>query len=371
MSRIRFEIVPPVEAPPEPVFVVGSLPELGEWHHGGALPLWWDPPYHVGTVQVPEGVHFEYKITRGSWEREAVSAWGDVPENLHHATWLDATLRHTVADWKDRFAGRLTRDRVWSERLAGPRELLVWLPPEYAGRPSQRFPVLYFFDGDNVFDPETSPLSRVDWAADEWCRMLARAGEMPPAIVVGVRHPEGHGEDGRSLRDIELSFDYRGQAFSAFAASELVAYIDSRYRTLANPAARILCGGSLGALNALVTTVENPEVFGRAVCFSTAFADTASHLPGQAPVLAALENLGQLPGSLRVFFGYGDEGLDECYEPYHQELGGILRAGGWRDGDQFTIVRFGGGTHSEISWRGWLGDGLRFVSQRSAGAATA
>lgn len=366
MSRIRFEIIPPVASPHEPVFITGGIPELGDWHPGSALALRWEPPVHVGTIDVPTGIRFEYKITRGSWEREAVDAWGHVPENSDFSVWLDTTLHKTVADWKDRYAGRLTTDRVWSERLAGSRDLFVWLPPEYASQTGQRFPVLYFFDGDNVFDPATSPLSGVDWAADEWCQLLTREGNLPPTIVVGIRHPVGHGDEGRSLRELDLSMDYAGRTFSAFVASELVGYMDSHYRTLQDPAARILAGASLGALNATLTALHHPEVFGKAICFSTAFEDTAEHLPGQCPSQQDIELIPALPPALRMFFAYGDQGLDACYEPYHRDLGNILRERGWRDGQSFKIVQMKGGSHDEGSWRLWLGDALRFVCQHPA-----
>lgn len=364
MSRIRFEIIPPIESPHEPVFITGSIPELGDWHPGSALALRWEPPVHVGTIDVPMGVRFEYKITHGSWESEAVDAWGHVPENADYSAWLDATVRKTVPDWKDRYAGRLTTDRVWSERLAGARDLFVWLPPEYAQRPGQRFPVLYLFDGDNGFDPATSPLSGIDWAADEWCRMLTHEGVMPPTMVVGVRHPVGHGEDGRSLRDLDLSMHYGGRGFSDFAASELVGYIDSRYRTLQNRDARIIAGASLGGLNAAVTLWNHPEVFSKAICFSTSFEDTAEHLPGQCPTLMSMQELAPFPDATRMVFAYGDQGIDECYAPYHQELGSIFRERGWIDGREFKIVQMKGGVHGEGSWRLWLGDALKFVCQR-------
>jgi enterochelin esterase-like enzyme len=366
MSRIRFEIFPPIESPHEPVFITGGIPELGDWHPRSALALRWEAPVHVGVIDVQSGSRFEYKITRGSWEREAVDAWGNVPANSDFTPLLDATIWKTVADWKDRYSGRLTTDRVWSEHLASARDLIVWVPPEYASRPGQRFPVIYLFDGDNVFDPATSPLSGMDWAADEWSRQLTQEGVLPPTIVVAVRHPEGHGEDGRSMREIDLSMDYAGQAFSDFAASELVGYIDSRYRTLRDPSARVLAGSALGGLNVFVTALNHTGIFGRAVCFSTSFEDTAEHLPGQCPVLQRLDAMEKMPSGIRMFFAYGDHGIDECYEVYHRELGSLLRERGWQDGREFRIVQMKGGVHGEGSWRLWLGDALAFVCGRSS-----
>ena len=74
MSQIRFQIVPPIDRPESPIFITGSHPSLGEWKQDRALKLNWAPPFHVGEIESDTGHHFDYKITRGSWETEAVDA---------------------------------------------------------------------------------------------------------------------------------------------------------------------------------------------------------------------------------------------------------------------------------------------------------
>jgi enterochelin esterase-like enzyme len=264
MSRIRFEIIPPIDRPEEPVRICGNGRSLGEWDVARAFPLRWEGDRHVGVVEADTGTVLEYKILRdGSWESEAVDAWGNVPPNQRHDVWLDATVHGVVADWKDRYAGRLTHDRIYSHTLATWRDLLIWLPPAYATDPDQRFPVFYFNDGANVFDPVMSPLSGVDLAADEWARLLARERAIPESIVVGVCHPDGFAEGVRSEREIDLSPELGGSAYAQFLAAELVPAMDAHYRTLARPEARVLGGTGLGGLSAFYTALHHPEVFGR------------------------------------------------------------------------------------------------------------
>jgi len=198
MSKIRFQILPPIDRSDEAVFVTGSIPALGDWQPEKSPRLSWKPPYHLGEIEA--GTRFEYKILRDSWQAEAVDAYGDVPANFSCEAWLDSTQHHPVADWKDRYRGRLTREQIHSRVLAGNRELLVWLPQTYGSESQRRFPVIVLHDGANVFDPLTSPLTGVDWAADEWVNLLSRHGVMPEAIVVAVCHPEGFSE--------ENAFDY-------------------------------------------------------------------------------------------------------------------------------------------------------------------
>jgi enterochelin esterase-like enzyme len=359
MSRIRFEILPPVRTPDEPVFVSGSLPALGEWDPARALRLDWAAPWHVGSIDVETGTTFEYKVHRGSWQTEAVDAYGNVTANFSHATWLDATRHHTIADWKDMYAGRLMRESLHSRILAGWRDLLLWLPPSYSTDHDRRFPVLVLSDGGNVFDPATS-FTGVDWAADEWVTALNSQGAMPEAIVVAVCHPEGYTEENITHRDFDLSPELGGGAYAEFLIQELIPHLDTHYRTLGRPAARMLGGASLGGLMACYVAIHHPGIFGKFACLSTSFEDVSQSLPRNSGQLLALEALPSLPADTKMFFDYGETGLDECYEVYHTELLALLRSR--LPHEHFTVRQIHGGTHSELSWRLRLGEALRFLA---------
>lgn len=361
MSRIRFEILPPVRQPAEDIFISGNIPALGDWDTGKALKLRWEPPFHRGEVEAETGSHLEYKIHRGSWESEAITAQGDVPMNHGHEVWLDATLHHTVADWKDRHLGRLMRDRLYSRVLAGERELLIWLPPTYSLEADRRFPIMVFHDGANVFDPLTS-FSGVDWAADEWNSLLASEGTMPQAIIAAVIHPEGFTEDDVTHRDFDLSAELGGAAYAQFVVGELLPHLDSRYRTMVEPSSRFLVGAALGALNTFYTALHHPGLFGRYACLSTAFEDVSDKLPEDSVQLQALANEPALASDCRMYFDYGTLGRDACYEPYHERLARLLTCKGWRDGEQFTVRRLEDSGHDELSWRMRLGEALRFLA---------
>ncbi len=42
MSRIRFEIIPPISRSEEPIRICGNVRALGEWDVSCALPLRWE-----------------------------------------------------------------------------------------------------------------------------------------------------------------------------------------------------------------------------------------------------------------------------------------------------------------------------------------
>lgn len=363
MSRIRFEILPPIDRPGEPVFVTGNIGALGNWQAELGLRLDWNPPFHTGGIEAETGTHLEYKIVRGSWEKEAVDAYGNVPANLTHDVWLDGTRHHTVADWKDRYRGRLTHERLYSRVLAGERELLIWLPVGYATDVNRRFPLIVLHDGANVFDPTTSPVSGADWAADEWVNLLSSHGTMPEAIVVGVCHPEGYSDENVTLRDFDLSPEMGGPAYAEFITTELLGHMDTHYRTLAEPAGRTLGGAGLGAAITFHTALRHPGVFGKFLCLSSSFEDLSQSPPESAILLAALEALPELPRETRIYFDYGTLGRDAGSAAYHQRLDALLRGMGWEEGREYFLTRVEGGSHGETSWRWRFGSALRFLAR--------
>ena len=82
---------------------------------------------------------------------------------------LTGTIEHH-ADFVDSTSGLATRD------------LFVYLPPGYKSS-DEHYPVLYMHDGVNVFD--ASEVGS-EWRMDEHAESLIGAGEMRPAIIVGV-----------------------------------------------------------------------------------------------------------------------------------------------------------------------------------------
>src|SRR5688572_1240185 len=75
--------------------------------------------------------------------------------------------------------------RLRSRFAVHPRDVLVHLPRGYERAAGERYPVLYFQDGQNLFDARTA-FAGVEWQLDETSDRLVRAGEIAPAICVGI-----------------------------------------------------------------------------------------------------------------------------------------------------------------------------------------
>ena len=176
-----------------------------------------------------------------------------------------------------------------------------------------------------------------------------------------MRHPEGFSPEDITLRDYELSPELGGVGYARFITQELVPHMDQPYRTIASPASRLLGGVGLGALNAFHTALMHPGVFGGAACLSTSFEDVSQSIPTACAALRLLEEIPTLDKNLRIYFDYGDQEIDECYEGYHHMLASLFISKGWTEGVQFLIRRIPGAGHNPLSWRARLGEALSFA----------
>lgn len=140
--------------------------------------------------------------------------------------------------------------------------------------------------------------------------------------------------------------------------------LEKQFRLLESPRARWICGTSHCAILALRTTLDHPDLFGAAACLSSSFEGVEGAPPLHSPMLRELEDRSALPESSRLYFDYGTVGLDECYEPYHRDLGAIFRSKGWEDHREFRIARITGGTHDLSSWQERLGPALEWLASR-------
>ena len=164
------------------------------------------------------------------------------------------------------------RDQITSPSLEGnalgdpaTRPLLVYLPPSYASEPERRYPTIYLLHGFTA--NETSFVSGgdadlyyksfgVDLGVDVGSIVteLMAAGKMDEAIVVMPNASNAFGGSWYSKSD--LIGDYR-----TYLAKELVAHIDAKYRTIADPNHRAIAGHSMGGYGALSLAIDYPDVF--------------------------------------------------------------------------------------------------------------
>lgn len=121
--RVTFLVrVPPTTPPLDTLFLVGSF---NDWnpHDLRYIMRRARPNVYVLTVNKPKG-KLEYKVTRGSWNKEEVDSYG-VPVGNHLIRTLNDTVEVNVIRWKDDPAVMASQDKVWFEAPAPPA------PPVY------------------------------------------------------------------------------------------------------------------------------------------------------------------------------------------------------------------------------------------------
>lgn len=130
------------------------------------------------------------------------------------------------------------------------RDVYVYLPPSYASQPNRRYPVLYFIHGYGATAEAYWNLMKVPEAADK----LMDGGSVHEMIIVA---PDAHTiYDGSMYSNSPTTGNWE-----AYITHDLVEYIDSHYRTIANRDSRGLAGHSMGGYGTLRLAMKYPEVY--------------------------------------------------------------------------------------------------------------
>ncbi len=357
---VSFVVDVPASTPDDQiVYISGSHPNLGGWQAAG-LPLQRgdDGKYH-GQAELLSGIAHEFKVTRGTWgtvERDASDQ--DIP-NRPLVAEQDTTVELAVAEWIDKGLTEPGRQTVVglsrviakfpSEHLELPRDLIVYLPPNY-DQPDQaeaRYPVLYLNDGQNLFNEATS-FAGVEWRVDEALEQLIANGEIEPMIVVGIANTENRSAEytpGQSLDD-----------YTTAVVEEIKPMIDKRYRTQPGREHTGIGGSSLGGLAALAIAQAHPDTFGQVVTLSPwlSLGDTPATalIPGE---LSAL-------GGTTLYFDMGDAPTDN----YPAGADPVADAEAFASaldsaGVEYTFEVIPGADHHEDDWAARIVDVFKTV----------
>ena len=282
-----------------------------------------------------------------------------------HATPVGTT--HT------QLAGPLRLHEFRSEVFGNTRTLRVLLPKDYdaATNRSRHYPVLYFNDGQNLFDSTTAVLNPMEWRVDETVQQLELSGRITPIIVVGIdnagrrnRFKEYFPYVDQYLRPPEP--DPHGKRYPAFLLDEVVPFIEARYRVDRDPNSRGLGGSSAGALAALYTVVTRPGTFGRLLI------ESPSIYVDDSRILRDASGVSVWPERIYLGVGTNEGGRPDCDPNASTEpelvrdvrrLERLLRAGGV-DSSRIKLVVAPCAVHNEAAWAARLPNALTFLFER-------
>jgi enterochelin esterase-like enzyme len=136
------------------------------------------------------------------------------------------------------------------EGNAADRDVLVFLPPSYRKEPRRRFPVVYALHGYSI-------------GALQWAGEIHVPQTLEGAFATGSREMIVVLPDSKTVHNGSMySSSVTTGDFETFIARDLVAYIDSHYRTLARRESRGLVGHSMGGYGATRIGMKHADVFG-------------------------------------------------------------------------------------------------------------
>ena len=149
------------------------------------------------------------------------------------------------------------------------RPLHIYLPDDYY-ETDERYPVMYFFDGHNLFLNEDATYGK-SWGMKEFLESWGK-----PMIIVGIEC----GHDGEERLSEYLPYKVYGGYFSKFKPlgdatcqwiiEELKPVIDAEFRTYHYRECMAIGGSSMGGLMALYAAVHYNYWFSKAACISSA-----------------------------------------------------------------------------------------------------
>lgn len=231
---------------------------------------------------------------------------------------------------------------VWSPQLENERDIFVYLPPSYAAS-SQRYPVLYMHDGQNLFDKALSYGD--DWQVDETMEALSLEGT--EAIVVGVPHMGV-----QRCNEYSPFGDGCGDAYLAFLTDTLKPLVDGALRTLPGRAHTGIMGSSMGGLISLYAFLRRPDLFGATGALSPSlwYANRA--------VFDVARDTPRSPGRIYLDIGTAESPRMVADARRMQQL---LQRKGYSLGDDLTYVEAPGARHDERAWGLRLLNALRFL----------
>lgn len=160
--------------------------------------------------------------------------------------------------------------KVTIPKLTGdkPRTAYIYLPNGYEKHETLRYPVLYMFDGHNVFFDKDATYGKC-WGMKEY---MHRSKKQMIIVAVECNH-----EGNKRLAEyspIHFENEYlgkvrgKGHVYMNWLVDTLKPYIDANFRTLPDREHTYIAGSSMGGLMSLYAITTYNHVFSKAACLS-------------------------------------------------------------------------------------------------------
>ena len=222
------------------------------------------------------------------------------------------------------------------------RRAYIYLPSSYRHNKERAYPVLYMFDGHNVFFDEDATYGKC-WGMKEY---MDRTRTQMIIVAVECNHSPDHGRlreyspfdfSDPSVGDIEG----KGRLTMNWIVRFLKPYIDRTYRTLPDREHTFIAGSSMGGLMSLYALLAYNRTFSRAAALSPSLWTNPEEIK-------ALIRKASVRRDTVLYMDYGSKELsnhDVMLEEYNHICGLLLNK---KVHLNSRIVP--GGSHCEASW---------------------
>ncbi len=145
----------------------------------------------------------------------------------------------------------------------GQRRMMVYLPNEYDANKTKRYPVLYLLHGSGGDEESWIDCGRLvqimdNLIAQKRCEPMIVV--MPNGIANRVAAPGKNPKD-KAQKSSSINIESMLGSIEEAFVTDIVKWIDSNYRTINKKEGRAIAGLSLGGLQTIYISLNNPDVF--------------------------------------------------------------------------------------------------------------
>lgn len=218
----------------------------------------------------------------------------------------------------------------------------VYLPDDYY-QSEERYPVLYMFDGQNLFYDEQATFGTF-WKLKDYLDAAQRK-----VIVVGIECDIRGQNWLHEYTPYTLAQTFYGETAGKGAVlmewiiQKLKPEIDSTYRTWPQREATAIAGSSMGGLMAFYAVIHHNEVFSKAACLSPSFAVCEEEISREYEQTV-------LDPDTRIYWSFGSQELSPRQRMEAQMLLDEYRNSLIDRGGLGKVVIAEDGRHDEASW---------------------
>jgi len=289
----------------------------------------------------------EFKFTKGTWDSVELNADGSNKGNRTYSfEKKNDTLEISIERWSDQTASmstamsnvKILAEDFFMPELNKNRKIWIFLPSSYENS-SQKYPVIYMHDGQNLFDDKLAYGG--EWGVDESLNRLSKEKKLD-FIVIGIENGGAERISEYSPWDLsKYNAKAEGEAYVNFIIETLKPYVDDNYRTLSDRNSTAIMGSSLGGIISHYAALKHPEIFGKSVVFSPSF----SLYP---QFLDFTEEHARIKNS-KMYFMAGDQESANMVNDMNTIVEVMLNAGFPKTNIKSKIVV--GGEHNESLWK--------------------